>query len=232
MLTAPMYLLAVDTTSRWGSVALLHQGEVCGEVRLREEGGGHSTTVFPGIEHLLKSLGRRPSDIEGFAVAVGPGSFTGVRVGISTVQGLVLGSGRPVIGVTSLEALAAKMQDAADALVPMVDAYRDQVFAAVYDAELSQQREPAAIAPEDWLDVLPRGAALLGDGARRYRDRLAARRPDLVFPPRSLFLAATIGRLAQVRLARGQGIDAFALHPLYLRGADIRPSHPQPTGPA
>jgi tRNA threonylcarbamoyladenosine biosynthesis protein TsaB len=225
-----MHVLAVDTTSRWSSVALIQDGEVCGEMRLREEGGGHSTTLVPAIESLLKGLGRRPSDIDAFAVALGPGSFTGVRVGISTVQGLALGSGRPVVGMTSLEILAAKMQGASEALAPMVDAYRDQVFIAVFDAQLRVQVAPAALAPEAAVDALPQGAALLGDGARRYQELIAARRPDVRFPDRSLFLAATLGRLAGPKLARGESSDAAALRPVYLRAPDIRPARPQAVG--
>src|SRR5688572_11244741 len=100
-----MHLLAIDTTTRWGSVALLRDGEVRGEVRFVEDGGGHSRTVLPAVELLLRAAGLAPPDVEAYAVALGPGSFTGVRVGISTVQGLVLGSGRPALGLSSLEGL-------------------------------------------------------------------------------------------------------------------------------
>ena len=226
-----MFLLAIDTTTSRGSVALLQDEEVRGEVRFVEE-GGHSRTLFPAVETVLRLAARPPADVDAYAVAVGPGSFTGVRIGISTVQGLALGSGRPVLGITSLEALAARLIGTSEALVAVMDAYRDQVFVAAYDPELRPTRAPEAVAPDGpWLDELPPRPALLGDGARRYRDAMHARRPDAVFPERSLFLAGTLGRLAAPRLARGEGIDAAALRPSYLRSPDIRLPKPHSAGP-
>jgi tRNA threonylcarbamoyladenosine biosynthesis protein TsaB len=226
-----MHLLAIDTTTRRASVALLQDDEVRGEIRLLED-GGHSPTVLPAVEMLLNAAGRRPVDVDAYAVAVGPGSFTGVRVGISTVQGLALGSGRPVVGLSSLEGLAARLQGSAPILGPVMDAYRDQVYAAVYDADLKPRREPASLAPDAWLADLPTGAAVLGDGATRYRDLIRERRPDVIVSDRSLFLAATLGRLARARLARGEGIEAAVLRPLYLRAPDIGRPRPLTAPPA
>jgi tRNA threonylcarbamoyladenosine biosynthesis protein TsaB len=226
-----MRLLAVDTTTRWAGAALLDGGDVRGEVRLRED-GGHSATVLPAVEALLGFLGLVPSDIDVFAAAVGPGSFTGVRVGVSTVQGLALAAGRPCVGVSTLEALAAKMRGASATLVPLVDAYReDQVFAARYDGDLVEQEAPACVVPRDLLDRLPAGAAFLGDGALRHRGLIRERRPDAVFPERSLFLAAAVGLVAERRFAAGAAVEAAALRPLYLRAADIRPKSVPPAEP-
>jgi tRNA threonylcarbamoyladenosine biosynthesis protein TsaB len=224
-----MNLLALDTTSRYGSVALLTEGELRGEIRL-VEAGAHSVTLFPAIETLLRLAGVGPAAVDAYAVVVGPGSFTGVRIGISTVQGLALASGRPVLGVNTLEALAARMHGAAPALVPMVDAHRDQVYVAVYDGERREHGAPMAVVPETWIAEAPAGAAFLGDGALKHRETIRAQRPDAVFPDKSLFLAATVGRLALPRLLRGEGGEASTLRPLYLRAPDIRPS-PQAAAP-
>jgi len=227
MLTAghasAMNLLAVDTTSRFSSVALLTDGELRSETRL-VEGGAPSRNLFPAIESVLKLAGMQPADVDAYAAAVGPGSFTGVRVGISTVQGLALASGRPVLGLTSLEALAGRMRGAADTLVAMVDAYREQVYVAVYDADLQELVAPMAASPQGWIAKAPASAAFLGDGALKYAETIRALRPDAVFPDKSLFLAATVGRLAFPKLARGEGGDASTLRPVYLRAPDIRPS--------
>jgi tRNA threonylcarbamoyl adenosine modification protein YeaZ len=220
-----MRLLSVDTTTACGSVALLEDTEVAGEVRLREE--FHSRTLFGAIQYLLGTLGVRPAGVDAYVVAVGPGSFTGVRVGLSTVQGLGLASGKPCLGLSSLLGLAAQMRGTAEVLVPIMDAYRDQVFAAVYDSDLTVQREPAAVDLGALLAELPaRSVAFLGDGATRYRERLLQARPDAVFPERSFFLAGALGRLAAPCLAKGEGVAAGALRPLYLRTPDIRPSRP------
>jgi tRNA threonylcarbamoyladenosine biosynthesis protein TsaB len=220
-----MWVLAVDTATPWGSVALLDGEELAGEVRLREE--FHSRTVFGAIEYLLRARAVRPADVEAYVVTVGPGSFTGVRVGLSTVQGLALASGRPCLGFPTLLGLAARMQGEADILVPVMDAYRDQVFAAVYGADLEVLREPAAMEPASLVEALPPGRiAFLGDGVARYRERLAQARPDAVYPTRSFFLAGTLGRLAAPRLLRGEGGKAASLRPLYLRAPQIRVSPP------
>jgi tRNA threonylcarbamoyladenosine biosynthesis protein TsaB len=216
-----MNLLSIDTTTPWFSVAVLRDGEVRAEHRLCED-GGHSRALFVAIEHLMRALALAPTDIDAYVVAVGPGSFTGVRIGVAGVQGLALGSSRPCLGLTSLLGLAAKLRGTgAVTLVPMIDAYRDQVYGAVYDRELRPQVEPVAIDPEALLAQTTGPIAVLGDGARRYRERILAARPDAVFGERSLFLAAALGQVAYPRLAAGEGIAASALLPLYLRAPDI-----------
>jgi len=225
-----MRLLSVDTTTRWGSVALLRDADVLGEVRLYEE-GGHSRSLFTAIECLLRATGLTPLDVDAYAVAIGPGSFTGVRVGLSAIKGLALGSPRPCLGLTSLLGLAARMRGSADTLVPMIDAFRDQVFSAFYDRELRPLQEPRSEAPEERLRELRGGVAFLGDGAIRYRDRILGVCPAAVFSSRSLFVAADLGRLAAAQFAAGGGVPAAALKPVYLRAPDIRPPQAPQAGP-
>jgi tRNA threonylcarbamoyladenosine biosynthesis protein TsaB len=215
-------VLAVDTTTPRGSLAVIDGEELLGEVRLLSQ-AGHSARLLPAVAFLLEGLGLRPADLHGFAVALGPGSFTGLRVGISTVQGLALAAGRPSLGLSALDVLAHRICGSAELLVPLMDAYRDEVFAATYDTEARQMSPPVAAVLESVLEGLPAGSlALAGDGAQRYRDRIRVRRPDALFPGRSLFLASTLARLAEPRLAAGEGGGPEALRPLYLRDAAIR----------
>jgi tRNA threonylcarbamoyladenosine biosynthesis protein TsaB len=218
-----MKVLAVDTTTERESVALVAEGAVLGEVRLRIV-DSHSVRLLPAVEFLLSSVGLAPRDVEGYAVTTGPGSFTGLRVGLSTVQGLALASGRPCLGVSSLDVLAARIRGAAPTLVAWVDAYRDQVYGRVYDAEGRPLAPPAAARPDEALGGLPAGAAFIGDGAARYRDVIVKALPDAVFPVRSLFLAGALGLLAEPRLEAGEGVAPQALRPLYMRDADVRRS--------
>lgn len=220
-----MRVLAVDTTTPWGSVALVDGDSVAGEIRLRSE-RGHSERLLPGIAFLLEGLGLPPGEIEAYAVAIGPGSFTGLRVGISTVQGLALASGRPCLGVCALDVLAERIRGAAPCLVAMIDASHAEVFAAVYDAEARLKGERAALAPAALLETIPDEAAFSGDGALRYRSEILARRTRALFPDRSLYLAGTLGRLAAPRFAAGEGFAPQALRPLYLRGPHIRKAAP------
>lgn len=217
-----MRVLAIDTTTPRGSVAVTTEEEVLGEIRLTVP-DSHSARVLPAAVFLLDGLGLSASDVEGYAIAVGPGSFTGLRVGIATIQGLALASARPCLGVPTLDVLARRLcGSGVAAIVAMMDAYRDEVFAAVYDADARLVGEHVVSPPATFLEDAPEEAAYIGDGAIKYRDMVRAARPRASFPARSLFLAGTLGRMAAQRLAAGEGVAPEELRPLYLREADVR----------
>jgi tRNA threonylcarbamoyladenosine biosynthesis protein TsaB len=220
-----MRVLAVDTTTARGSVAVVEGDAVRAEVRLVSP-EGHSARLLPAIATALESLRFGPADLEGYAVTVGPGSFTGLRVGISTVQGLALASGRACIGLPALDVLAALIVGTADTLVAMIDAYRDEVYAGVYDRAGRPMGPPFVAPPERAIEGVSGAAAFVGDGADRHRERIAARHEGALFPARELFLAGVLGRLAAPRLGAGEGVEPEALRALYLREADIRRSDP------
>jgi tRNA threonylcarbamoyladenosine biosynthesis protein TsaB len=216
-------ILALDTSTERESVAVVRDDTVMGEIRLRAV-EGHSRRLLPAVDFLLSSLALAPADLAGFAVTLGPGSFTGLRVGLSTVQGLALGAGLPSVGLCTLDVMAASLAGRADCLVAMMDAYRGQVFAAIYDREGRLLSERVAEDPQLFVERLPERPLVIGDGASRYREILYERRPQAeVAGDDALFLAGTLGRLAAPRLAAGQGQPPGELRPLYLRGADIRP---------
>jgi len=218
-------VLAVDTTTERGSVAVTEDDSVSGEVRVASP-EGHSRRLLPAVDFLLQSLGLRPADLDAFAVTTGPGSFTGLRVGLSTVQGLALGAGRPCLGVSALDVLAARIAGAAPVLVALMDAYRGEVYGALYDED-GRPSGPATVEPPETLVArVPEIAAFVGDGARRHRELILSLRPRAVLPARSLFLAGTLGRLAGPRLQRGEGVAPAALRPLYLREPSIRKAVP------
>jgi tRNA threonylcarbamoyladenosine biosynthesis protein TsaB len=217
-------VIAVDTSSERASVALVDGGETRGEVRLVT--ALPSVVVLPAVELVLRSSGLTASDVEGFAVTVGPGSFTGVRVGLGTVQGLALGSGRPCLGVSTLDVLAAAVAGEADSIVALVDAFRDEVFVGRYDRDARALTPPTRERPDVVLARLPAGSLLTGDGARRYESLVRAVRPGARIVHREPFLAALLGRLAEPVLAKGGGVSAAELRPLYLRDADIRAARP------
>jgi tRNA threonylcarbamoyladenosine biosynthesis protein TsaB len=218
-------VLAVDTTTERGSVAVTEDDAVRGEVRLVSP-EGHSRRLLPAVDFLLRSLGLRAAEVDAFAVTTGPGSFTGLRVGLSTVQGLALGTGKPCLGVSALDVLAARNAGAAPALVALMDAYRGEVYAALYDGEGRIQGRASVERPETLVARVPEVAAFVGDGAQRHRALILSLRPRAVFLMRSLFLAGTLGRLAAPRLARGEGVPPAELRALYLRDPDIRRAAP------
>ncbi len=216
-----MRILAIDTTTALGSVALVDEGAVVAEVRFRAP-DRHSARLIPAVEAVLGLARLRASEIEGYAVTIGPGPFTALRVGISTTQGLAMSSGRLAVGVPSLDVLAARIREEGPRLVTMIDAGRGQVYVASFDSQARRLGEASVESAERFAEWLPEGAAFLGDGVALYAAEIRAARPSSRLPTRSLFLAGTLGQMAAPRFAAGEAVAPESLRPLYLRGADIR----------
>ena len=192
-----MLLVAFDTATDVATSALVWDGEVLGEERSR------ALTVLEDIDALLRRGGVRPSQLEGIAVGIGPGSFTGLRMGLAVARALAFSLDIPVAGVSTLDALAAGTPGS----VPVIDARRREVFALVGG-------EPRCLQPSE-LEV-PAGTVCVGDGAVRYRELLET--AGAVVPPDDD--DAHVPRAVQhVRLATGFG-PAEAVEPLYLRVPD------------
>jgi len=204
-------VLAVDTSTARESVALAEGGRIRGEVRL-DAVDSHSIRLMPAVAFLLQGLALLPTDVDGYAVAAGPGSFTGLRVGIGTVQGLALAADRPCAPISALDALA----------VAVMEAHRGEVFGGTYDVQGRPREEPVTAPLQKLLERVPDGAAFIGDGVLRYRSTIAAARPAAVFPRRSLFLAGTVALMGEAILSAGGGRPASELRPLYLREASTR----------
>jgi len=190
-------ILAIDTATGVATSALVADGEVLGERSSR------ASTVLEDIDALLRQGGRRAGEVDAIAVGTGPGSFTGVRIGLATVRGLAFALDVPAAGVSTLAALAA----GAPGAVPVVDAKRHEVFALL-------DGEPRCLAPGD-LTVEP-GTTCVGDGARRYRELLEA--AGAVVPPDASELHLPRARF-HAALAREFG-PAELVEPLYLRLPD------------
>jgi tRNA threonylcarbamoyladenosine biosynthesis protein TsaB len=221
-----MIVLALDTTTRAGSAALLRHDDLLAEVS-----GDPSLTHgqrLPGeLMRLLDEAKISLSDVALLAVAAGPGSFTGLRVGIATIQGLAVATAKPVVPVSTLEALAsAAADDQVDGLiVPWMDAQRGEVYSAIYDSAGRQVLlEPTALPPGATLERIEAfGAArplhFLGDGAVRYAaaidEALGARAHVEPVVPR---LAASIARVAAGDPARA--VAPHAIAPIYVRRPD------------
>jgi tRNA threonylcarbamoyladenosine biosynthesis protein TsaB len=191
-----MLILAFDTATDVATSALVADGEVLGERVSR------AVTLLEDLDALVRQAGARTADVEALAVGIGPGSFTGVRVGLATARGLALALGVPVAGVSTLDALAA----GAPGAVPVIDARRREVFVL--------HGEPRVLAPQD-LD-LSAGTLCVGDGAVRYRSVLEDK--DLDVPPdddeRHVPRARFHAQLAH------DFRPAEAVEPLYLRVPD------------
>ena len=219
-----MRLLAVDTTTPRGSVAVVGEGGVLAEARVLTT-EGHSRWLLPALDALLRGLGVEAADLDGFAVTTGPGSFTGIRVGLSSVQGLALATGRPCVGRTALDVLGDAAGGAARSVVALMDAFRGEVFSAVFTGGvLEGERQVGPLA--DVLRGLTPGTAFVGDAVQARREAIRSEVGGALFPEIDLFLAATLGRSALRDVAEGRAQPGSALRALYLRGADIRVPRP------
>jgi tRNA threonylcarbamoyladenosine biosynthesis protein TsaB len=215
-------VLAIDTTSPRGSVAVAGPEGVLAEARLITT-EGHSRWLLSAVEALLGGLGLTAGGLDLFAVTTGPGSFTGLRVGLGSVQGLSLASGRPCVGLPTLDVLAEAAAGAAGTVVALVDAFRGEVYSGVYEAgRLCRPYGVGVLASA--LEGLPAGAAFVGGPAGEHRDAIRAAVRDAVFPAPADYLAAPLARAALRLAASGATVPASGLRPLYLRGVDVRPS--------
>lgn len=218
-----MRILALDTTTGSGSVALLEDGRLLAEINT-ESSLTHSARLLRAVDFLLKKNGLKIQDIEAFAVAAGPGSFTGIRIGLSTVKAFAFASKKPVAPVSSLAALALKLRETQGRLLcPFLDAKKGEVYAALFEARPRDYKEmirEGAYGPDAFLSSLPahRVIHFIGNGVDLYQDKiLAYLRDNARFSSRSLFIGHEVGLLGYNALKKGQGVSAEALEPLYYR---------------
>ena len=218
-----MRVLAVDTSSPRGSLAVVGPDGVLAEARV-VTAEGHSRWLLPAVSALLQGLAIGARTIDVFAVTTGPGSFTGLRVGLGSVQGLALASGRPCVGLSTLDVLAASAAGSSGTIVALIDAFRGEVFSGVYDAAGRLRGERTVGALADLLGRVPAGSAFVGDVAVAEREAIRDAVPGATFPEWARFLAPALAAKALPLAASGSTVSAADLRPVYLRAADIRPS--------
>ena len=201
-------VLAVDTTSEYGSIALN------GDAVALHSPSGFAHVIYPHIRELLDRSGVTLAEIDCFAAASGPGSFTGVRVGLACIKGLAEAAGKPAVAVSNLEALATF--GSAPLRAVLLDARRGDVYGAVYDAEGRVVVAETVSKLPEWLASLPAGVEFISTGFDAFGDALPAG-PRVTVPP---VLAGAIARIAADRLARGEACDPAALDANYVRRSD------------
>lgn len=217
-----MIILALDTTTKAGSAAVLRDSAVVAE-QIGDPQQTHGERLPADLTRVLDAAGARVEDVDLFAVAAGPGSFTGLRVGIATVQGLAMARGRSIVPVSVLEALARAAADDGAPIAAWMDAQRGEVFAETYAAGGLMVTAPArAVLPSVLLDedrdASGGGQVFIGDGALRYRAELVARYGAGVRIQAPPPLAGIIARIAAEAPARA--VRPHALIPIYVRRPD------------
>ena len=224
-----MRLLAVETSTLTGAVAILDGERVIGESRLNIA-VTHGERLLAAVDALLRAAGWGLADVEALAVAIGPGSFTGLRIGVATMKSLAFATGRPLAGVPTLDALAWTLPFAAPLVCPVLDAKKNEVYAALYrtrEGRLdpclpARALAPAALAAELATSSLE-AVVFVGDAAALHApifraalgDRARLAPPGLRIPS-----AVTVGELGAAALARGESADPDVLTPLYVRPSE------------
>ncbi len=216
-----MRILAIETSTMLGGIAIVDDKGLISEIRLNVS-VEHSERLVPEIEHLLQSSGLSIHDIDALAVSAGPGSFTGLRVGMATVKGLAFASGKPVIAVSTLEAMAWNFPYSRYPVCPVLDARRNQVFMALYrweDGDFITLKGPSVTGREEFVDLIrsmvdSENVILTGNGYHFFKGK-----DQFLIPPGHLLVPSpcSVGFLG-LRLAKEKKFsDPLKLTPLYLR---------------
>lgn len=213
-----MKILAIDTSALTATAAIMSGSEIVCETSVTTS-LTHSQTIMPMIDELLKKASFSVNDIDLFACSEGPGSFTGLRIGIGTVKGLAYGCKKPVCGVSTLEALAHNVAFSQYLIAPIMDARRGQVYNALYKAEDGKiicVEPPRALSVEELCASLNEKTVFVGDGVKVHREKISSLMGEnaLFAPPQHTLQRASC--VAAAALTK-EPMDAAALGAVYLR---------------
>lgn len=224
-----MIILSIDSSTPVAGVAVLNEAQLLGEAMLNTK-NTHSEKLLVLVDNLLKELHLTMQDITSVAVAQGPGSFTGLRIGMATAKGLAQGSGKKLIAIPTLDALAHRMSGTCDLICPILHAKRDEVYTAIYQSgsggKVERLSDYQAVKPEILLADLAKQAkniCFLGDGVAVYQELLQqklASRMWLAPLDRRWPSAAAIGTLARERALAGDYDDLFGCGLIYIRRSE------------
>ena len=225
-----MKILALETSAKAVSAAVSEEGKILAS-GYQDTGLTHSRTLMPIVEHILKNTGLTMADMDAVAVAAGPGSFTGIRIGVAAAKGLAFGADKPSIGVSTLAAMARGVAFSDGLVICAMDARRKQIYNALFEAkdgQLTRLTDDRAIALADLAEELrtdPRPMTVVGDGAKLCHTFLTeAGISCRMAPPHLVMQNATgVALEAESMAAAGKTVSAQALEPVYLRPAQADP---------
>jgi tRNA threonylcarbamoyladenosine biosynthesis protein TsaB len=219
-----MLTLALECATKTIGIALLDEEIVQAEIYLNL-GRHHAEVLLPALDRLFLLTGRTPADVDLLACTVGPGLFTGLRIGVSTVKGLALATGKPVVGVSTLEALAMNALPASHLICPMLDARKNQVYTGLY--RMGPDTLPSAVRQEKLADVAQflqelnqEEVIFLGEGAIRHEKLIRETgkgRTILFESSKQRLMASAVGLIGLQRYRSGDIVNILAFTPRYLR---------------
>lgn len=234
-----MITLAIECATKTAAIALLDLSGTLAEIYLRT-GAGHAEVLLPALESLFSLTGYTMERVDLLVCTTGPGSFTGVRTGISTIKGLALATGKPVIGVSTLEAIAMNALPSRRLICPLLDAGKNNVYAGLY--RIDQDGFPKSVARERLTDIVSLVRSLasetvdfVGEAAVLHQKRI---REDVVqgavlpADPFGRLTARSVGMIGLRRYRQGLSQDPLTLFPNYLRLSDAENQGMHPVGDA
>jgi tRNA threonylcarbamoyladenosine biosynthesis protein TsaB len=221
-----MLTLAFDASSKTASVSLLRDKVVLYDTIINK-GLNHSEVLLPAIDEACLLTGIKLPEIDLFACTLGPGSFTGLRIGVSTLKGLMMATGKPAAGVSTLTALALNVDQKEKIIGSMMDAGRGQVYLAYYQYDqegiLNQLEAERALDPQSIVDHYKDEVIYVGDGAIKYADLISAlstKKNKIASAEQQFICASAVGMLAIEKYRRNDLLDLPKCVPVYLRSAD------------
>lgn len=219
-----MKVLSLDTATECASCAVLDDDKLLGEISFNYK-KQHSVILMSMIDNLLNNLGLNVNSLDGFVVSKGPGSFTGLRIGVSAVKGLSQGTSKPFVGISSLDALAYNLAYTNGIICPILDALRNNVYTALYKFEgnnLKIVSEHMITSIDDLISELNKRheqVCFIGDAVPKFREKLISSIENVSFAPTHLNLtkASSLGELGLKLLKAETYDDLYTFAPLYLR---------------
>ena len=219
-----MLILAIDCSEKISSVALVLDGRLAAQTTVANRDRDHSGNLLPVTESLMKAAGYSYGDVDCFAVSAGPGSFTGVRIGVSTVKGLAFGRGKPCVGVSTLEALACNFTDTDGLICPVLDARRGNLYNALFrvsNGNMERLTDDRLISAHDLaaeLLLYSENIYFCGGGYDIMTSEMSGKgRIADVSPLRRYQTGYGVALAAQKKIGRGETTDDVSLAPTYLR---------------
>ncbi|MGA1795714.1 MAG: tRNA (adenosine(37)-N6)-threonylcarbamoyltransferase complex dimerization subunit type 1 TsaB [bacterium] len=221
-----MLVLGIETATWMGGVALADDNKgIVAEVNINSP-SSHSERLLPGIDRIFRETGTMLKDCDGICVSIGPGSFTGLRIGLATAKGLAFAAGKPMAGVSSLETLALGIPLARMPICPVIDARKGEVFACIFEwrgSELVSRTPEMVVSPEILMEKITEPTILVGNGLIPYgaffRQGLKEKAVFLT-PPFNFPRASVLAMRGMDRLSQGKGVGPEDLVPVYIRPSE------------
>lgn len=219
-----MKILSLDSATESATVAIIDDTKLLGEITFNYK-KQHSTIMMPMIDKLLSNTNLTINDIDGFVVSKGPGSFTGLRIGMATIKGLVQGTNKPFISISTLDALANNLLVENSIICPIMDALRGNVYTNFYcynDNVLTPLDKPQLLSIDALISRLKnqeKNIYFVGDGIYKFKDKLNENLPNSFFAPIHLNIAraSSLGEMGIKLLSQGIHDNVFSSAPIYLR---------------